>query len=65
MSGERSRQADALLHPAAQLIRILVFEPGESNEAYVVLHSFGKLLAGNAGDLESEADVVHNSLPGQ
>src|SRR5215471_18149362 len=44
MSGECPRQTDALLHAAAKLIGIVVFKTGESDEAYVMLDSFGKLL---------------------
>ena len=65
ISGECPREADALLHAAAELIGVLVFEAGQSNEVYVVFHSFGKLLARSAGDLESKGDVVHNSFPRQ
>ena len=65
MDGECPRQADALLHAAAQLIGIVVFETGESNETYVVLHSFDKLPSGHAVDFESEGDVIHHCLPRQ
>jgi hypothetical protein len=63
MDGKRPRQADALLHAAAKLIGIVLFEAAESNEAYIVLDSFGKLLAGYASDLKPEGNVVHDGLP--
>src|SRR6266850_5590280 len=60
-----ARQAHALLHAATELIRIMVFEAGKPDQVDVVLHFFGDPLPWEAGDPESEGDIVHNGLPGQ
>src|SRR5207248_3673310 len=60
-----TRQADALLHAAAELIRIMVLESGKADQLDVVVHSFDDPFARKAGDLESKGDVVHNGFPGQ
>src|SRR5262245_51066846 len=60
-----ARQADALLHAAAKLVRIVIFETGESNESDIMLETLGKHAGRRAGNPESEADIAEYRFPGQ
>src|SRR5262245_29111672 len=59
-----ARQADALLHAAAKLVGIMVFETRESNQSDIMLDTFSEHGGGRAGNPESEADITEHCFPG-
>src|SRR5262249_48281800 len=65
MRRERAGKPDALLHAAAQLIRIMVLEAAEPDQLDVMRGAFFDLAARRAGDLEAERDVRRHGLPRQ
>ncbi len=65
IDGQRAHEADALLHAAGKLVRILLLESGEADEIEVVAHAFLDLRARCTGHGEAESGVLENRLPRQ
>jgi hypothetical protein len=60
---EGARDRDPLLHPAGELPRVVVLEPGELDELDQLLHPRGAALAVPAEHLERERDVLGDGTP--
>src|ERR1041384_5117146 len=62
---QRARDADALLHTAGDLVRIIFLEAVEADELEVLARDRLALLARDALDLEAEFDVGEHRAPGK
>jgi hypothetical protein len=62
---ERAGDPYALLHPAGELVRVVLREPGEPDHRQHLPRARLALGAGHAAVLETERDVVAHGAPGQ
>ena len=62
---ERAGDADALLHAARQLMRIVVRKAVQADETHEARDALTGLGGFNAGDLEPEGDVLGDRQPGK
>ena len=65
LAHQRARDADALLHAAGQLMRIVLGESGKPDQLDEVARELAALAGADAVDLERELDVAHHGAPGQ
>ena len=65
VDGERPREADALAHPAGQLVGEALLESGETDVADVALRDRLALRHPDAAQLQPEGDVAQHRGPGQ
>ena len=60
---ERAAEADALLHPAGQLVRVCVFEPIQPDELDQFLRGRSIILDIQAADFDLQQDVAQGGAP--
>ena len=65
VAGERAGQPDALLHPAGELVGVVLLVAGEPDEVDHLARLGPALLLAHAADLEPVGDVVDHLLVGQ